>query len=132
MEYRVKIVRYGRSAKNRGIISGRWTEYMDTAEVQCFTISASNDDSAYRRICELFAPTDPRPLAGKSYLRACRIKPRKLGDRVRLIHPYAAMPGVFCGYSEGTVTEVVSDRIVSVGFPGYHTQFVDFGLAELY
>ena len=30
-----------------------------------------------------------------------------------------------------TVTELVSDSVVSVGFTGYRTQFVDFHLAEL-
>ncbi len=128
MEYRINIQAFGTSAKNKGIITGRATS---TSTGEQFAIIAHSPEDAYNKVAALYRPTDRRPLSGKSYVRKCALKPRKVGDKVRTLLPYAARPGVFAGYRDGVVTEVVDARFVSVGFPGYHTQHVDFNLSEL-
>ena len=132
MEYRARILRLGKSAKNKGIILGRWAwdaEFNPKAEG--FVFEAANNEDAYIYLTSKFRPQDRRPLSCKSYLRKAALKPRKVGQKVRLMKPYAAVVGVFEGYREGVVTEIVSDKVVSLWFEGYRTQFVDFHLAEL-
>lgn len=85
----VQIEPYGPSAKNKGIASVqtesvklemkyfynlqigyqsrfRWCSY--------FVVEAVNADDAMKQLETLFHPEDKRPLAGKSYLKALKIK----------------------------------------------------------
>jgi hypothetical protein len=95
------------------------------------TIEARDHEEAFALASKLFKPQDKRPLAGKSYLPAAALRPRKLGQKVKLLRPYAVIPGYFEGYREGVVSEVLSQNMVSIEFMGYHTRFVDFHLVEL-
>jgi hypothetical protein len=136
MEYRIKVVENGSSAKNKGIITGRWYSATDKlvqmGKAEIFTLEARDHDEAFRLVSQLFRPSDKRPVAGKSYIYKCALKPRKLGQKVKTVKPYAqGETEGHLGYREGVVTEIVSNKIVSVGFPGYRTQFVDFHLSEL-
>jgi len=143
MEYRILVLAYGPSAKSKGVISGRAfpTNQRRPEGIEEFAINASDLDMAFEHVSRLFRPTDKRPLAGKSYLRSCALKPRKLGAQVKLAVPYASFPGIDPGYRTGVVTEVVNQQVVSVGLyrtntetgevEKYRTQFVDFNLSEL-
>jgi hypothetical protein len=137
MEYRIRVIANGRSAKNKGLVTGRATSHTEAQDrrggwnTESFAIEAASHDEAFAKVAKLFYPGDKRPLAGKSYIRHAALKPLKLGAKVRTVEPYAFNPETGLGYRKGVVTEIVSERVVSVGFPGYHTQFVDFGLAEL-
>ena len=137
MEYRVRVIANGRSAKNKGIVTGRWTTLTEREDskhgysVEVFTISARDHEDAFKQVSLLFHPSDNRPLAGISYIRHAALKPLKLGAKVRTVEPYGLNSETMQPYRDGVVTEIVSDRVVSIGFPGYHTQFVDFNLSEL-
>jgi hypothetical protein len=137
MEYRIRIVANGRSAKNKGIVTGRWTtrnereDAKHSGSVEYFTIAARDHEDAFKQVSSLFRPADRRPLAGMSYIRHAALKPLKVGAKVRTVEPYAFNIETMQPNRDGVVTEIVSDRVVSVGFPGYHTQFVDFNLSEL-
>ena len=71
MLYDVPVTLYTRSAANVGIIG---LESTDPNTLR-FTVEANSDEEAYRILCESVALAtngDPRPLAGKSYVRGCR------------------------------------------------------------
>lgn len=124
--YVLYVTPYGRSAKNRGIVGTG-----PCRGATRFAFQARDNAEAYRLVCEQFQPDDPRPLAGKSYIRPIRFK---VGQRVRLLTPYAVGwtdDGKRAYADVGTISEVVCDTVVSVEFPGYHTRFVDFGYREL-
>lgn len=137
MEYRVRVIAYSSSAKSKGLVTGRWTARTEKEDRQRgwdaenITVEARDHQEAFSKVSAQFRPNDKRPVSGASYIRHAALKPLKVGDKVRVVEPYAFNPETEQGYIHGTVTEVVSDRIVSVGFPGYHTQFVDFNLSEL-
>lgn len=50
----------------------------------------------------------------------------RVGDWVMIDKPYTSS-----GYRTGRVTELVGSTMVSVGFTGYHTQYVDFNIREI-
>ena len=132
MEYRIKVRANGRSAQNKGLIVGRFspTEREGDGATHIW-LEAHDHAEAFELASKLFKPEDKRPLAGKSYLPAAALKPRKLGQKVKLLRPYHVIPGYFEGYRDGVVSEVLNRNMVSVEFPGYYTRFVDFHISEL-
>ncbi len=135
--YILYVYPYGPSAKNKAIVETGAPNMRapDARFVQRFAFQARDNDEAYRYICESYDVHDPRPIAGKSY-----VKPRKfaVGDRVQLVKPYPI------GYDDAgkpvtTDRAVISERnetLISVDFNGipgqtYHTRFVDFSISEI-
>lgn len=78
--YRVYIHRHGSTAKTSGLISNyvcRGFEHLVTKiEIVIDGSTWGRDDAAYRAVTaewKRLNPRDERPLAGKSYIRDCRM-----------------------------------------------------------
>lgn len=107
-KYRVNFESYGRGAANRGIVYGD-----PQGEV---VITAKDDDDAWQQLLsslpDQYRPRDPRPLAGRSYLRVGRGPARvEVGDVVTLKQP-AKLGGL--RYKYGRVVEEVGEEFVGL------------------
>jgi hypothetical protein len=118
--YELGVMFQGRTAKNKAIIVGRANSRCD----QVVSVEARDAEEAYKLACVQIKANDPRPVAGKSYIRNGVVRGYQVGDRVKLVTPYQ-------GCSVGTVCELVGPEQVCVTLDGYHNPYVDFNLAEI-
>lgn len=154
MRYEIVISHFGPSAKNKGIIVGKTfhESLRKQGKGSILVVEAENDEQAFeianREFCgniwdASVARLRNRPLAGKSYMRGCRVKdiyadspnPRelfpkyKVGDRVILHNSYRPN-STFGEHRRGVISEVVSDVHYSIHLDGYSNPYVDFSNRE--
>lgn len=120
MQYELGVHYNGRTAKNKAIITGRGIGRCDLH----LKLDAANDAEAYKTACSQILVNDPRPVAGKSYVRHGRIVGRQVGDRVTLLQSYYSC-------TTGVINEVTSPEHVCITLDGYHNPYVDFNINEL-
>lgn len=69
MKYELVVEMHSPKAQNKGTIRPpAGFKHLNVVKME-----AANDNAAYDVLMKTFAPLDSRPLAGKSYLRQCRV-----------------------------------------------------------
>lgn len=134
MRYEIPVIFFGRSAKNKAIVSDM---VPSNGPDKWVVIDAKDDADAWAQVVKTVLPGDKRPIAGKSYIRYSRIKADegqafpvqyKEGQRVKLHTPYSGMS--VNSFQLGEISEVLSDTVYSIALDGYHNRYVDFSTRE--